>query len=91
MIFLQKENLYTRKGEFGVCASHRINYDWLEEDIIEYLQNICEEFCKYYDFNEPEDNSEEIMIKNLREINKKIEKVDNELNSHKNMIDSLYR
>ncbi len=31
------------------------------------------------------------MIKNLREINKKIEKVDNELNSHKNMIDSLYR
>ena len=30
------------------------------------------------------------MIKNLREINKKIEKIDNEINSHKNMIDSLY-
>ena len=30
------------------------------------------------------------MIKNLREINKKIEKVDNEINFHKNMIDSLY-
>lgn len=83
-------NLYTRKGKFGVCSSHRINYDWLEEDIIEYLQNICEEFCKYYDFNELEDNSEEIVIKNLREINKKIEKIDNEINSHKNMIDSLY-
>ena len=83
-------NLYTRKGKFGVCSSHRINYDWLEEDIIEYLQNICEDFCKYYVFNELEDNSEEIVIKNLREINKKIEKIDNEINSHKNMIDSLY-
>ena len=85
----QKEN-HTRKGKFGVCSSHRINYDWLKEDIIEYLQNICEEFCKYYDFNELEDNSEEIMIKNLREINKKIEKVDNEINFHKNMLGSLH-
>lgn len=30
------------------------------------------------------------MIKNLREINKKIEKVDNEINSHKNMFGSLH-
>ncbi|HIS12763.1 MAG TPA: hypothetical protein IAB40_06635 [Candidatus Onthocola stercoravium] len=30
------------------------------------------------------------MIKNLREINKKIEKVDNEINFHKNMLGSLH-
>ena len=30
------------------------------------------------------------MIKNLREINKKIEKVDNKINSHKNMLGSLH-
>ena len=45
-------NLYTRKGKYGICSSHRINYDWLEEDILEYLQDVCEKFCKYYDFNE---------------------------------------
>ena len=45
-------NLYTRKGKYEICSSHRINYDWLEEDVIEYLQDVCEKFCKYYDFNE---------------------------------------
>ena len=83
-------NLYTRKGKFGVCSSHRVNYDWLEEDVIEYLQDVCEAFCKHYDFNEVEDNSESIVIKNIKEINKKIEKVQNTLNTHKTTIDSLY-
>lgn len=83
-------NLYTRKGKFGVCSSHRVNYDWLEEDVIEYLQDVCEMFCKHYDFNEVEDNSESIVIKNIKDINKKIEKVQNTLNTHKTTIDSLY-
>ncbi len=83
-------NLYTRKGKFGVCSSHRINYDWLEEDVILYLQNICKTFCKHYDFNEIEDNSKSIIIKNIKETNKKIEKTENTLNSHKKTIDNLY-
>ena len=83
-------NLYTRKGKYGICTSHRINYDWLEEDIIEYLQEVCEKFCKNYDINEIEDNSESIVMKNLREINIKIEKLSNILNSHKSTIDNLY-
>lgn len=83
-------NLYTRKGKFGVCSSHRVNYDWLEEDIIGYLQDICGTFCKHYDFNEVECNSESIVIKNIKEINRKIEKVQNTLNTYKTTIDSLY-
>ena len=83
-------NLYTRKGKYGICSSHRINYDWLEEDILEYLQDVCEKFCKYYDFNELEDNSENIVMKNLKEINQKIEKLNNLLNSQKSTIDNLY-
>ena len=83
-------NLYTRKGKFGACSSHRINYDWLEEDIIAYLQGICKNFCKYYDFSKIEDNSEEVIIRNLKEINNKIDKTKRELNSHKEIIDNLY-
>ena len=83
-------NLYTRKGNFGICSSHRVNYDWLEEDIIEYLQDVCENFCRYYNFSEVEDNSEDIIIKNIVEIKTKIERKQNVLNTHKNTIDSLY-
>ena len=83
-------NLYTRKGKYGICSSHRINYDWLEEDIIEYLQDVCEKFCKHYDFNELEDNSENIVMKNIKEINQKIERLNNLLNSQKSTIDNLY-
>ena len=83
-------NLYTRKGKFGICSSHRINYDWLEEDVIEYLQDICERFCKYYDFNEIEETEENIVIKNIKEINKKIERLNNLLNSKYTTIDNLY-
>ena len=83
-------NLYTRKGKYGICSSHRINYDWLEEDILEYLQDVCEKFCKHYDFNELEGSSENIVTKNLKEINQKIEKLNNLLNSQKSAIDNLY-
>lgn len=83
-------NLYTRKGRYGVCSSHRVNYDWLEEDVIEYLQQLCENFCKKYDFNEVDDNSEEIVMKNILEINYKLEKATNLLNKYNDTIDNLY-
>ena len=40
-------NLYTRKGKFGIVLN-KCNYDWLEEDVVEYLQEVCEKFCKYF-------------------------------------------
>lgn len=83
-------NLYTRKGKFGICSSHRINYDWLEEDVIEYLQSLCEKYSDYFNFNDIEDNTEKIIIENLNDINKKIERLERELESTKNTIDSLY-
>lgn len=83
-------NLYTRKGKFGICSSHRVNYDWLEEDIIEYLQDICERYSNYFDLSNIEDNTEKIVIEKLNDINKKIDKLERELESTKTMIDSLY-
>jgi len=83
-------NLYTRKGKFGICSSHRLNYDWLEEDIVEYLKDLCEKFCNYYDFSEVEDNSYDIVAKNLKELNQKIEKLNRSLGSYKSNIDTLY-
>lgn len=83
-------NLYTRKGKFGICSSHRINYDWLEEDVIEYLQTICEKFCQTYNFNEIEDNSDSIILLKLDEINTKIKKIDKLISTTRTTIDNLY-
>lgn len=83
-------NLYTRKGKYGICSSHRINYDWLEEDIIKYLQNACEKIYKTYDFGKLEEIKDGMVFKNVKEINFKIEKLNNLLNSNYNTIDNLY-
>lgn len=83
-------NLYTRKGKYGVCSSHRINYDWLEEDIIKYLQDICKKNYKYYNFNELNNNKEIIITNNIKDINIKIKRLINLLNSNNNTIDNLY-
>ena len=83
-------NLYTRKGKFGVCSSHALNYDLLEEDVIEYLRNICENFCEKYDFDEITDNSKNVINKNLEKLDKKIIKCKDILQIHQNTLDELY-
>jgi len=83
-------NLYTRKGKYGICSSHRVNYDWLESDIIEYLQQLCKNFCEKYDFDQLDHTSETILTKNILEINYKIENRTNILNKYKNTIDNIY-
>lgn len=83
-------NLYTRKGKYGICSSHRINYDWLEEDVIEYLQQLCEQFCKQYDFSEIEDNSDNIIIKKIEEIKIKQKNIEDGIKAINTTIDNLY-
>lgn len=83
-------NLYSRKGKFSVCYSHRVNYDWLEEDVIEYLQQMCEKLSKYYEFDEVGDNSSSIVEKNLKEVSEKIDKINSEIANHRSTIDALY-
>lgn len=83
-------NLYTRKGKYGVCSSHMLNYDYLEENVIEYLQQLCEKFCDTYNFNEIEDKSDLVIKENIDKLNLQISKKENKLTEYKNMIDNLY-
>ena len=46
--------------------------------------------CKYYDISNLVDNSENIVIKNIKEIKKKIERFEVLLSSHQTTIDNLY-
>ena len=51
---------------------------------------MCEKICKYYDISNLVDNSENIVIKNIKEIKKKIERFEVLLSSHQTTIDNLY-
>ncbi len=83
-------NLYTRKGKYGLCSSHRINYDWLEEDVLKYLQNLCQKFGQPSDFKTFEVMKEQIVLKNIHEIKNKITRLEQLLKSHQATIDNLY-
>ena len=83
-------NLYTRKGKFGICSSHRINYDWLEEDIINYLQGICKKCHEHYNFDVLNDNFQKVIVKNLDDINKKINRLEKMVTSYNETVDNLY-
>lgn len=83
-------NLYTRKGKFGVCSSHRLNYDWLENDLLEYLKETCTKFCKTYGINDIEDNSSIVIKENLKKLTSKIDMINLAIKNTKEIMDSSY-
>lgn len=83
-------NLYTRKGKFGVCTSHKVNYDWLEEDIINLLKDICNKFCNYYDFDEIINNSKNIFSIDIDKIEEKILNLEKKLDKQKSLVEQFY-
>ena len=83
-------NLYTRKGKYGQCSSHKLNYDFLEEDIIHYLKKLCNKFCEEYNITELKDNSSKILIEKLKDIENDILKKEIIKNKFNSNIDKLY-
>jgi Site-specific recombinases, DNA invertase Pin homologs len=83
-------NLYTRKGKFGVCSSHRLCYDLLEEDVLAFLKEICEKFCEHYNFTKIENNSANVVASDITVINDKIAVIDKRVSKNNGIIEKLY-
>lgn len=83
-------NLYTRKGKFGVCSSHRISYDLLEEDVLAFLKETCERFCEHYDFSNLENNSIEVIKDDVKILDNKIKELDKKITKNYGIIEKLY-
>ncbi|MEG1793347.1 MAG: recombinase family protein [Bacilli bacterium] len=84
-------NLYRKKGKYGVCTQHRVNYNLLEKDLLEIIKNECEKFLNDY-------NPETIIKKanNMYDNNSKILKdeivtIEKGLSTNRNIIDNLYK
>lgn len=84
-------NLYRKKGKYGACTQHRLNYNYLEEDVLNIIRNICTEFLNGYDFNKIVQKKNELYNDNYISLKKEISKLDGEIQKSNIIIDNLYR
>lgn len=83
-------NLYRKKGKYGKCTQHRLNYNWLEEDLLEIIRNICDKFLQDYDYKGIIAKANEINIENLDNLSKELENINKDLSKARLTIDNLY-
>lgn len=83
-------NHYCRKGKLSGCTPNRLNYHLLEKDILHYLNNVGEEFYKYYNIQKLVEDSVYIFNRDIEEIEKQLEIIDNNISNKINIISNLY-
>lgn len=84
-------NLYRKKGKYGNCTQHRLNYNWLEEDLLEILRGICNKFLQDYDYDGIIAKASKVNVDNLEILSKELDNINKDLAKLNNMNDSLYK
>ena len=84
-------NMYRKKGKYGVCTLHRVNYNDLEKDLLSIIRTECENFLSNYDTDELIKKSNEEYIHNTDTIKKELTIIQKQIVTSRNMIDSLYK
>ena len=84
-------NLYRKKGKYGACTQHRLNYTWLEEDLLDIIKKICQRFLFDYDYKEIINKAHEIQNENYTELKQELESIENKLYDKENIVDNLYK
>lgn len=77
-------NLYQRKGKYSNCTPNRINYNYLEEDILLFLKELGSKFLKKYD-------SSKLVEDAIYYFNRDVEKLNNDLVNVSKKIDKKYK
>ena len=83
-------NLYNKKGKYGICSPHRINYTILEKDLINELKKICNEFINEYDSESLTNEASVIFQEDINKIQNNINKLSFEINKYNKAIEELY-
>lgn len=84
-------NTFLKNGKRGNCSSKRLNYDWLEADILKALKNLSQKILEDYDsvdFLEKLNKSLNKEVSNTELLIKKLETDKNKISS---LMDNLYR
>lgn len=83
-------NYYSKYSKYGLCCSHRINYDLFEEDMLHFLKEIGKRFMEKYDDQKLLENSLRTKRKDEEEIQRKLQYIDKELEKNQNILSHLY-
>lgn len=83
-------NYYLRKGVMSECSPNRLNYHFLEKDLIHYLNEIGEEFMKHYDLRNLVEDSVYIYNKDIEEIERELKDINRKIDKKINIISNLY-
>lgn len=83
-------NTYLKKGKYGICSTKRLNYDWIEEDVITYLKSLCEKILKLYDSDNLIEKINTELNKKDEEITIKIKRLEQEQKKVRKVMDNLY-
>lgn len=84
-------NTFLKNGRKGDCSRKRLNYDWLEADILKALKNLSQKILTDYDsadFLEKLNNPLNKEVSNTELLIKKLETDKNKISS---LMDNLYR
>ena len=82
---------YKKKGKYGQCTQHRLNYNILEDELLDILRNICTSFLEDYDYEDIISKKMEINNKKLNDISKTITSFKKKLNKNNSIVDNLYK
>lgn len=83
-------NLYTKKGKYGICSIHRVNYNWLEEDLIKIIRSVCRSFLTEYDNKALAEEANEILKEDINRIQINIDNISKEIVKLNKAIEELY-
>lgn len=83
-------NLYTKKGKYGYCSPHRINYRWLEVDLIEHIRKMGEAFLENYESDNLIDQVNNIMNEDKVGLQEMLDNVIINISKSERMLDNLY-
>lgn len=81
---------YSKKGKYGVCNIHRVNYNLLEEDLVNVIGEICKSFEYEYDNKTLTEEANEILNEELNSLQNKIDILTKDITKFNNTIEQLY-
>ena len=84
-------NHYTKYSKHGVCSSHAIRYDYLEEDVLALLKEVGKNVYEATNTDELINKAKSKKPKKKNEHEIRIKEIDFEMKRIKSMIDMLYQ
>lgn len=84
-------NHYTKYSKHGVCSSHAIRYDYLEEDVLALLREVGQRVYETVNTDEIIHKAKQTNVHKKSENEKRIREIDAEIRRCKSMIDILYQ